>query len=380
MKHSPHKIKLAIVYDAIYPYVKGGAEKRFYEIGKRLTKNGYEVHWYGMKLWRGKKVVRKEGIYLHGISKAMPLYTKNGKRSIWQAFYFGLSCLKLINEDFDVIDCCGFPYFSLFTCKLVCFFKKKKLNSTWHEVWGENYWKKYLGKLYIFGTLIEKMSIKLPDTIIIVSPQTENKIKTYLGFNKKIYMIPNGIDIEIINKIKQNKIKSDVIYSGRLMEFKHIDMLIKVIKNIKTEIPSISCIIIGDGPEKKKLINLTKNLNLQNNIKFTGFLKNHDEVYSYIKSSKVFVLPSTREGFGIVVLEANACGIPVVTINHISNAGKDLIKDKINGFLADFNQKALAEKILTAIKTGGNMKQKCINKARSYDWNQITGSLMEVYK
>lgn len=380
MKYTPKKIKLAMVYDVIYPYIKGGAEKRFYEIGKRLAKNGYEVHWYGMKLWRGKKVVKKEGVYLHGISKAMPLYTKNGKRSIWQAFYFGLSCLKLINEDFDVIDCCGFPYFSLFTCKLVCFLKGKKLISTWHEVWGKNYWNEYLGKLGLFGTFAEGMSIKLPDTIITVSSHTKNKIKTDLGFKGKIAIIPNGIDIESIKKIKPNKDKSDIIYAGRLMDFKNINILIKAMKIIKTNRPSISCVIIGDGPEKKKLINLTKDLKLQNNIKFLGFLKNHDDVYSYIKSSKVFVLLSSREGFGIAAIEANACGIPVISVNHKNNAVKDLIIDKANGFVTNFNQKDLAEKILIAIELGKNMKRKCINEARKYDWNQVTSSLMEVYK
>src|SRR5471030_2419059 len=112
------QIKIAFVYDAIYPYVKGGAERRYFEIGKCLSSKNYQVHLYGMKFWKGPDVIYKDGLYLHGICKAKPLYTKNGRRSIQQALYFGINCLKLINEDFDIIDCCGFPYFSLFACKI----------------------------------------------------------------------------------------------------------------------------------------------------------------------------------------------------------------------------------------------------------------------
>src|SRR3989304_4053497 len=129
--------RIALVYDCIYPYTKGGGEKRYYEIAKRLAIKGHEVHLYGMKFWEGQDVLQKEGLYLHGICPPKPLYTKDGRRSIRQAVFFGIHCLKLIKENFDIIDCCSFPYFSLLTCKFACFLKGKKLHSTWHEVWGK---------------------------------------------------------------------------------------------------------------------------------------------------------------------------------------------------------------------------------------------------
>ena len=73
--------KIALIYDAIYPYVLGGGEKRFHEIGRKLAGSGYEVHLYGMKFWQGPKVIKKDGLYLHGMCRARPLYKKNGKRS-----------------------------------------------------------------------------------------------------------------------------------------------------------------------------------------------------------------------------------------------------------------------------------------------------------
>ncbi|MEM2276636.1 MAG: glycosyltransferase [Thermoproteota archaeon] len=82
---------------------------------------------------------------------------------------------------------------------------------------------------------------------------------------------------------------------------------------------------------------LVEKLGLEKNIVFKGFLEDHDEVISYMKASKVFVLPSSREGFGIAALEANACGIPVITVKHDRNATCDLIKNGVNGFICNLS-------------------------------------------
>ena len=75
-----------------------------------------------------------------------------------------------------------------------------------------------------------------------------------------------------------------------------------------------------------------------------------------MKSSKVFILPSTREGFGIVVIEANACGIPVITIDHKDNAARDLIKKKKNGFVCQLNEEEIAKKILRILINNSGSK------------------------
>ncbi len=371
--------KIALVYDAIYPYTKGGGEKRYYEIAKRLAIKGYEVHLYGMKSWDGPDVIQKEGLYLHGICPSKPLYTKDGRRSIWQALYFGINCLKLIKGDFDIIDCCGFPYFSLFTVKIVCLLKGKKLDSTWHEVWGRDYWQKYLGALWIFGYLVEIISAQLPDKIIAVSKTTARRIRNELHYKKNIEVVPNGIDLKAINNISPSKIQSDVIYAGRLMNFKNVDVLIKSVNLLRNENPLIKCLIVGDGPEKAKLLALSHKLKVDRNIKFTGFLSKQDDIYSLMKSSKVFVLPSIREGFGIVILEANACGIPVITVKNKNNAATELIKENKNGHVTNLNEKYLQVKIIRAIKMGKKMNTACLDLVNTYDWNKIVNHLERIY-
>ena len=261
------KMKIALVYDAIYPYIKGGGEKRFYEIGRKLAKKGHQVHLHGMKLWKGANVIKQNEMYFHGICKAKKLYTKEGRRSILQAIYFGFHSMKLIKEDFDVIDCCGFPYLSLFSCKLVSLIKRKKLFSTWHEVWGLKYWQKYLGNLSMFGYLVEKISVLMPDRIISVSEHTTNKLKNVLLSKKDIITITVGVDFEKIKKIPTSPEKSDVIFAGRLFPHKNVDVLIKSIAILNENRPDIKCLIIGGGSEKKYLEALNQKLNLGKNIK-----------------------------------------------------------------------------------------------------------------
>jgi len=373
-------MKIAFVSDAIYPYNEGGKEKRLFEVTTRLAKKGHDINLYCMKWWEGSRNKTENGVHLHAICKYYSLYLGK-RRSIVQALMFGLACLKLIKEDFDIVDVDHMPHFPLFFTKLVCLLKRKIMIATWHEVWGKDYWQEYLGLKGIFGCIVEKLSVFMPNEIISVSNHTTNKLKSNLKFKKKIYTIPNGNDFEKIQEIKSSRRKSDVIFAGRLLNNKNVDILIKSVQLIKEKIPKIKCLIIGDGPEKKNLEVLTQKLNLEKNIKFLGFLENHDDVYAIMKSSKVFVLPSTREGFGIVVIEANACGIPVITIDHKDNAARDLIEEGKNGFVCQLDENEIAKKIIRILKNNSSleMQKLCMDLAKKYDWDKIVDEIEGVY-
>lgn len=371
------KMKVALVYDAVYPYTGGGGERRFYEIAKQLTLNGHDVHLYGMKYWEGPKVITTEnGITLHGICKARPLYNKDGRRVISQALIFGVSCSKLMFEPFDRIDCCGFPYFSLFACKVICVLRRKKLYATWHEVWGKAYWREYLGKLGFIGFAIERLAVKMPNHIIAVSPETGDRIKNELRFKHNIDIIPNGIDSKSISRVMKSSQSSDIIYVGRLIDTKNVDLLLKAIVNLKLSLPKIQCLIIGDGPEKTKLKRMRNKLGLVKNVDFLGRLTSGDDVYGYMKSSKVLVLPSTREGFGMVIVEANAVGLPAVTIDHPSNAARNLIVEGSNGYLAKFSQESLATSIMRTLNSKAKMHPKSYSK--NFEWQDLSRKLEKV--
>ena len=108
-------------------------------------------------------------------------------------------------------------------------------------------------------------------------------------------------------------------------------------------------------------------------------MENYDDLIGYMKSSKVFVLPSIREGFGIVVIEANACGLPVVVVDHEMNAATDLVVEGVNGIKSGLKVEEMADNIIKSLESSGKCKEKCIELSRKYDWNKIVDSLEKVY-
>lgn len=388
------KLKIAIVSDAIYPYNKGGKEKRIYEMSTRLAKAGHDVHIYCMKWWAGKEKTRVENeVTLHAISKLYPLYS-GPRRSIKQAIMFALSCFKLIKEDFDVIEVDHMPHFVLFSTKAVTLLKKKKLHVTWNEVWGRKYWREYLSshsrgrgnpvdinKFFLaeVAYIIEWLSARMPDKVIAVSEHTKNKLLNDLKVKKEIFVVPNGISFDEIKDVRPAQEKSDIIFSGRLLSHKNIDLLIASIDLMRINYPNIKCVIVGKGPEENNLKDLVNKLGLQNNIIFYDFLEDHKDLYALMKSSKVFAFPSTREGFGIVALEANASGIPVITIDHKDNATKDLITNGKNGEVIQLDEKKIAEKVMHYLSSE-NINNDYTEIITNYDWQTLAKRVEEVYQ
>lgn len=372
-KHKKKVQRWAFISDAIMPYNKGGKERRLYEITKRLVSDSREIHIYTMKWWDAPpKVIKHEGVYFHAISKLYPLYSHD-RRSIKQAILFSLSLFKLMFAKFDVLDVDHIPFFPLISARIVTWLRRKKLYATWHEVWGRAYWFEYLGGLAgYFGYIVEQLSLMLPDIIISDSKHTTERLKS-AGFKKEIKTIPLGVDLNSISSAQMGLDKSDVIYVGRLLNHKNVDLLVKAIFIVKKFHQKVLCKIVGEGPERPKIENLIKRLGLTRNIKIIDPLNSHVDLYSLMKASKMLVLPSVREGFGLVILEANAAGIPVITTSHEDNAAKDLVREGVNGFLAEVNESSIAENIFKILKMRETMKPK--QGIGQYDWRIVAQSV-----
>jgi glycosyltransferase involved in cell wall biosynthesis len=370
-------MKIAIIYDVIYPFVKGGVEKRVWELATRLTHRGHDVHLFGMKFWDGEDILIREGVCLHGVCPAQKLYV-SGRRTLWQAFYFSTRLISpLLKERFDIIDCQQFPYFSCFSAKLFSKLKKIPMVITWHEVWGD-YWYEYLGWTGFVGKITERLVARLTSENIAVSKTTAKNLKN-LGFCHEIKIIPNGIDLTRIRSIPSSSESWDIIFVGRLIREKHVDLVIHAVNLFRYKNPDIRALIIGEGPEYAGLKNLINENKLDPSVRLSGFYWNHDDLIARLKSSKVFVLPSTREGFGITALEALACGIPVVTVDHPANAIRDLITGK-NGFLCSLSAQDLSEKIGLALRHHLIMHDACMMSAESFDWDRITSDVESYYQ
>ena len=369
-------MKIAFVYDVIYPYVKGGVEKRIHELAVRLSARGHDVHIVGMKYWEGPDTLETDGITLHGICPARPLYA-GGRRTIREAIWFSIHLLPFLKrESFDIIDCQQFPYFPCFSVKFFAILKKKPFIITWHEVWGD-YWYEYLGWKGGFGKMTEHLVTGLTPNIIAVSGTTAKKLGC-LGVFDDVRIIPNGIDPVHIQSVPTSLISSDIIFVGRLIKEKHVDVLVRAFATLLPEFPGLTLLVLGDGPERESIRTLIRDLAIEDRVMLKAFTDSHDEVIGLMKSSHVCVIPSTREGFGIAALEALACGLPVVTADHPDNAICELITHE-TGFRTSLSVDDLAAKIRDALTRYLAMKPACIASAKSSDWDRIVDDAENFY-
>jgi len=364
-----NRLKIAFVYDAVYPYVKGGVERRVFELAVRLVKRGHEVHIFGMKYWDGDDILIRDSVILHGVCPAEPFYA-NGRRTLREAIRFSIRLLPYLARDrFAIIDCQQFPYLSCFSVKVIAVIQRTPLVITWHEFWGD-YWYHYLGISGIFGKGIERLVSRLSHYQVAVSGTTSDAL-TRIRDCFPVTIIPNGIDSGRIARDHTAQEKTDIIFVGRLIREKHTDLLIRAFALISPEQPTLVLRIIGEGPESESLDLLIRDLGLNDRVFIHRFETEYDALIARIKAARIFVLPSTREGFGIAALEALACGLPVVTVDHPANAIRNLVTEK-TGFLCALSAEDLAMAMKKALVRHEAMREDCIAASRMFEWDRIT--------
>jgi glycosyltransferase involved in cell wall biosynthesis len=242
-------------------------------------------------------------------------------------------------------------------------------------VWGD-YWREYLGEKGRAGQAVEWAAARLTQRNIAVSERTQRELLR-LG-TKDVQVVPNGIDWQKINRVHPSAKQSDVIYVGRLVEHKNVDLLIKALGIVKADVPDVKAMIVGDGPEMGRLKSLVSLLELEKNVLFLGFMEDYNDALSLMKSSGIFATPSSREGFGMAALEANACGLPVVTVEHRMNAVMDLVT-KETGAVCLPTEQALARAICRTLQKKEKMRGRCIEEAKKYDWEMACDRAERAY-
>jgi glycosyltransferase involved in cell wall biosynthesis len=335
-----------------------------------------------MKLWGGPRDFIREGVRLHGVCPEVPRYSAGGARGFRQVWPFSCRIYRaLAGERFDLVDCNAFPYLHLLPVKLACAARKTPLVLTWQEVWG-GYWYQYLGKTQgLFGRLVEDLNIRQARHIIAHTRLIRENLISAGAKAAAISLIPNGVDLAFINSCPPAADGYDIIFVGRLIREKGADLLIKAAALAKAKLGEIRCLIIGDGPEKEKLKRLAADLGLARNVFFKENLE-YSEVISCLKAAKVFVFPSMREGFGIAVLEAMACGVPVITVNHPLNASRELVEESLAGVVCEPAAEAIAQEISRYLHNE-NLRQQAASRGREfaagYDWDAIAAKSEELY-
>ncbi|HBQ20734.1 MAG: hypothetical protein A2Z91_06910 [Deltaproteobacteria bacterium GWA2_38_16] len=308
-------MKIAYIYDAIYPYIKGGVEKRIYGEAQKQAGLGNEVHIYGYQYWESPSVKKENNITYHGLIKAPPLATKTGKRSLKGLFSYNYFLVySLLKNNYDTIECQNIPYLPIFICFFISFIKKTRIQVVWHEILG-HHWFSFYPILGFLGFLIEKMALTLPLEHIAISNFIFQKIPSK---NKKlISFYPNQDEIFHAPTLNDH---FDIIFAGRFVRHKQPELLIQTLDMLAQKNFYPKTLFIGEGPLKSQVQAVAQEKKLKN-VQFINFVPN---IYSYLKSTKLLVLPSLREGCSFLTLESQACNAKVITIDAPLNAAKTL--------------------------------------------------------
>jgi glycosyltransferase involved in cell wall biosynthesis len=307
-----------------------------------------------MKGWDGPSTRREGNVTFHATSRLYAMYTGQ-RRSFQEAILFALGCLRLLWFRFDILEADQFPNFHIFTLRLVAWIKRKPLTVTWHEVWGLNYWRQYLGRKAKLAWFVEWLSMRLPDHLIAASDQTAARLRAILGDQASISVVPNGIDLDGIRNSYADDAKVDLVTIGRFLPHKNIDMLLDSVALLHASGLPVTCRIIGDGPMREALHAQAQRLGIEAAVDFRHDVWEQKDVYALMKAARVAVFPTTREGFGIAVLEAIACGLPVVTTSAPDNLAQYLVARSSIGVVCAPTAAAIAKVLgpLLAREDGG---------------------------
>lgn len=251
---------------------------------------------------------------------------------------------------------------------------------------------------YKLFRLLERFTFNKFDIIITVTQRLKNWLNDdFDSSGNKIFTIPNGVDTssfnyDIDNKNLRNKLnllKEEylIFHAKSFVPNNGQEYLIKAMPKIVSANPNVKLILAGDGPMKSKLIELSKNLKIANNILFLGNIP-HKEIPSIISASNVIIIPSVQingfeEGSSIFSLEAMAMKKPIIA----SNIGgfRDSIIDGENGLLVpDKDSNAIAKNVLTLLQNPtlaeklGENALVYVNKERT--WSKIAQDTLDKYK
>ena len=375
-------MKIGFVYDMIYPYSKGGAEKRFHHLASRLAQE-HEVHWVGLKLWQGPStIVTESGVTLHGVLPAPGrMYTESGRRSIVEAIWFGMVLLQWPGlRNMDVIDCSSFPFFGIFPSRALSCVGRAAMVTTWHEFWGD-YWKDYAPKFAFAGKLVERLALSCSPTVISVSQFTRDRLVRAGLDASRISVVPNGIDLDAVEQADPITDGPDVLFVGRLIREKRVDALLEALSTEPLKSLGATCWIIGDGPEAGSLKQLAHQCGLDSRVRFDSWIP-EEQVYGAMKSARTLALLSEREGFGMVALEAMACGTPVVVSTGPNSAAPDLVQSGETGYVVPCEAEALSHAIASIVSSPERrcqMGARGRDTAKHYGWDLVTAQAETVY-
>jgi glycosyltransferase involved in cell wall biosynthesis len=261
----------------------------------------------------------------------------------------------------------------------------KKEESQSFRGWAANQFMKRLAKL-------EEETAKSATLIVTISKYSLEKIQQHYSIESdKVRIIPNGVDVEKFKPAENVEASKRqffldnvpcVLFVGSLIPRKGLHFLIEAAKEIVKVQPATKFLIVGEGPLKNNLTTSTEGANLLGNFKFLGNLNEH-ELAAIYGCADAFVLPSTQEGQGIVLLEAQAAAVPVVAFNV--GGVSEAVRNGETGFLVKASSSVELAGALLRLLSNRGLREKMGKSGRkfvtaNFTWDICAERMLKVYQ
>ena len=327
-------MRILVVYDCLFPYTIGGGERWYRTLAERLVADGHDVTYLTLRQWDRGTRPALAGVTVRTAGPRMALYVE-GRRRIGPPLVFGAGTLWHLlrhGRRYDVVHTSSFPFFSLLAAALVRPLHRYGLVVDWFELWSRAYWRDYLGAAGgRIGWAVQKLCLRVPQRAFTLARMTAERLRA------------EGVhgDVEVLTGLRDvpgaasepRPAEAVVVFAGRHIPEKRVPALVRGFAALRERAPELRLAIYGDGPDRPEVLALIDELGLGDVASAPGFVA-HEQLEAALASALCMVLPSRREGYGLVVVEASALGVPSVVVADPDNAATELVDEGRNGFVA----------------------------------------------
>jgi glycosyltransferase involved in cell wall biosynthesis len=329
-------MRVCLVYDCLFPYTVGGAERWYRNVAERLALEGHEVTYLTLRQWNRSEDGHVPGARVITAGPRMQLYTTSGRRRVLPPLVFGAGVLWHLlrtGRRYDAVHTASFPYFSLLAAALARPFGRYRLVVDWHEAWTLAYWREYLGRAGGWiGWSVQRMCLHIPQRAFCFSRLHARRLHEE-GYRGEVTVLEGEYagPLELQDRDQPEPI---AMFAGRFIREKRVDALVPAIARAQATLPQLRAMLYGDGPERERVREAVAASGLNGTVGLPGFVT-AEEIERALARALCMVLPSRREGYGLIVVEAASHGTPSIVVAGPDNAAVELVEDGVNGLVAE---------------------------------------------
>lgn len=324
-------LRICIAYDRLYPWSIGGAERWYRRLAERLASDGHQVTYLTTRQWPAGEEPCVPGVQVVGISTDSSLYIR-GRRRLAPVLRFGLAVwrhLLIHGQAYDVVHASAMSSSSALAAASLSRWHGYRLVLDWWEVWTWSYWRRYIGPVAgAGGWLMQRLTATLPHTPIAYSTLHTSRLNRLA---RRDLQTVQGV--MAVSTVVDSPRAADplIVYAGRFISEKQVPDIIPALVLARERLPALRATLIGEGPDTDAVRIAVRSAELGDRVELPGFVS-EEVLAETLGRALCLVLLSRREGYGLVVTEAAALGVPSVVLRHPDSAAAELIVENVNGF------------------------------------------------